>query len=141
MGFWDVGPFDNDDAADFAAELDGAPAGARIDMVGRVLERVATADEDSDVWDAPRALAAAALIAAQRPGGEPVCSTYGPSTPMPQFPDYLIPLAVDSLDRVVATAWLADNWTDAAHRMAWRRTIRDLRGVLQPPQRESLFDL
>ncbi len=108
-------------------------------MVGRVLERVAT-DDDPDLWDAPRAVAAAALIAAQRPGGEPVCTNYGPSTPMPQFPDYLTPLAVDSLDRIVATSWLADHWTDAASGLAWRRTINGIRRVLQPPQAESLFD-
>jgi hypothetical protein len=49
-----------------------------------VLERVADpADDDSRLSDAPRAVAAAALIAAQRPGGVPVDSGYGPRTPMP----------------------------------------------------------
>jgi hypothetical protein len=41
MGFWGVGPFDNDDAADFAGDLDEATADARIEMVGSTLERVA----------------------------------------------------------------------------------------------------
>lgn len=62
MGTWDVGPFDNDDAADFAVELDDAPPQARIEMIGAILERVAgPADHDSRLSDIPRAVAAAAL--------------------------------------------------------------------------------
>ncbi|GGN85126.1 hypothetical protein GCM10010112_65200 [Actinoplanes lobatus] len=61
MGTWDAGPFDNDDAADFAATLDDAPAHVRIEMIGSVLERVADpASDDSRLSDAPRAVAAAA---------------------------------------------------------------------------------
>jgi hypothetical protein len=63
LGFWDVGPFDNDDAADFAGDLDAVTADARIEMVGRVLDRVATANDDVDMWHIPKAVAAAALIA------------------------------------------------------------------------------
>lgn len=35
LGFWDVGPSDNDGAADFAGDLDAATADARIEMVYR----------------------------------------------------------------------------------------------------------
>ncbi|MEU5943715.1 DUF4259 domain-containing protein [Micromonospora sp. NPDC047548] len=144
MGFWDVSPFGNDDAADFAGDLDEATAEARIEMVGSVLDRIAIASttDDLDLGDAPRAVAAAALIAAQCPGGEPVCSNYGPSTPMPQFPGYLRRLAIDALDRVVTTpSWLAECWVEASSDSAWRQTINDLRNVLDPPQVETLFDL
>ncbi|GLW35643.1 DUF4259 domain-containing protein [Actinoplanes regularis] len=73
MGTCDVGPFDNDDAADLTGELDDAPAHARIEMIIAVLERVADpADNGSRLSDAPRAVAAAALIAAQCPGGASV---------------------------------------------------------------------
>ena len=60
MGAWDVEPFGNDDAADFAVELDDAPASARTEMIGALLERVANAtDIDSQLPDGPRAVAAA----------------------------------------------------------------------------------
>ncbi|MEV0455811.1 DUF4259 domain-containing protein [Catellatospora methionotrophica] len=136
-----MGPFDNDDAAYFAGDLDEATPEARVEMVGCVVEHVATAADDPHVWDAPRAVAAAALIAAQCVGGEPVCSNYGPKTPMPQFPDYLTQLAIDALDRVVTTSWLADWCNGAVDGSAWRRAINDLRMVLEPAQTELLFDL
>ena len=141
MGFWDSSPFGNDDAADFAVELDESTAQGRIEMVGAVLERVATTGitEDLDAGDAPRAVAAAALVAAQAPAGKPTQSDYGPSTPMPQFPGFLSQLAIGALDRLVTPpSWLADAWSGDA---AWHQTINDLRNVLDPLQAETLFDL
>ncbi|MEV4516581.1 DUF4259 domain-containing protein [Dactylosporangium sp. NPDC049525] len=141
MGTWDVGPFGNDDAADFAYDLDEAPMQARVDMIGRALDRVIDAADDSGLPDAPRAVAAAALIAAQYPGGESA-STRGPSTPMPQFPAYFRELAINALDRVItAPAWLTEDWDAKPEGPAWRRTIADLRNVLDPPQEEALFDI
>jgi len=141
MGTWAVEPFGNDDAADFAFELDDAPAAARIEMIGAVLERVAH-DDDHRLLDPPRAVAAAALVAAQCPAGAPVTSTSGPRTPMPRFPGDLRGLAVQALDRVVeAPTWLTEAWDESPDGPAWRRTIADLRKVLDPPQREALFDL
>ncbi|MFG1891492.1 DUF4259 domain-containing protein [Micromonospora sp. NPDC049051] len=142
LGFWDVGPFDNDDAADFAGDLDAAPADARMEMVGRALDRVVTADDDVDMWHIPKAVAAAALIAAQCAGGEATCSNYGPSTPMPQFPNSLKELAIDALDSVLAASpWRAANWNDVSQGEQWRRNIIALRNVLDPPQREALFEV
>src|SRR5690348_7074160 len=37
MGTWDVEPFGNDDAADFANDLDEASTQDRIEMIGSVL--------------------------------------------------------------------------------------------------------
>ena len=89
--------------------------------------------------DAIRAVAAAALIAAQCPGGSPVTSGYGPTTLMPQFPAYLRELALDALDRVTAPpSWLAEYWDETPEGPAWRRTILDLRKVLTRPPQESL---
>ena len=143
MGTWDAGPFDNDDAADFAGELDDAPAQARIEMIGAVLERVADpTDDDSRLSDAPRAIAAAALVAAQCPGGVPVDPIYGPSTPMPQFPAYLRDLAIKALDSVISKpTWLAEAWNESPSGPEWRRALSDLRTILDPPQEETLFTL
>lgn len=143
VGTWDIEPFGNDDAADFADELDDAPAQARIEMIGAALDRVANpAGDDPRLSEAPRAVAAAALVAAQCPGGAPVTSTYGPVTPMPPFPAYLRSLAIDALDRVITTpTWLAEDWDATPDGPAWHRSVAALRAVLDPPQHESLFDL
>ncbi|MEU9505297.1 DUF4259 domain-containing protein [Micromonospora sp. NPDC048170] len=142
LGFWDVGPFDNDDAADFAGDLDVVTADARVEMVGRVLDRVVTTSDDVDMWHIPKAIAAAALIAAQCPGGDATCPIYGPSTPMPRFPNSLKDLAIDALDNVLASSsWRAVEWNDALQGEQWRRNIIALRKVLDPPQRETLFEI
>lgn len=61
---------------------------------------------------------------------------------MPQFPAYLRNLAVIALDRVTtAPSWLAEYWDETTDGFEWRRTISELRRVLDPPQQESLFDL
>lgn len=143
MGAWDVGPFDNDDAADFAGDLDDAPPHARIDLIGAVLARVTTeAGDDLRLSDAPRAVAAAALIAAQCPGGIPVDPIYGPNAAMPQFPAHIRELAIEALDCVITRpAWLAEAWDASPRGSEWRRVVSDLRNVLDPPQQEALFEM
>ncbi len=85
MGTWGTGPFDNDAAADFAAGLDEAEPERRVAMVRDVLVR--TFDARGLLTDADEAVAAAALVAAQCPGGAPVDPDDGPQEPMPAFPD------------------------------------------------------
>jgi hypothetical protein len=143
VGTWDTGPFDNDDAADFALELDDAGPHARIEMIGAVLDRVANpADDEFRHADATRAVAAAALVAAQCPGGTSIAVGDGPRTPMLPFPAGLRDLAIEALDAVVTTpTGLAEAWADSPHGPEWHRTVAGLRAVLDPPQREALFDL
>lgn len=47
MGTWDVGPFDNDTAADFCGDLDDAPAEDRLGLVRAALSDAA--DEDGEL--------------------------------------------------------------------------------------------
>jgi hypothetical protein len=145
MGTWDVGPFDNDTAADFAGDLDEAAVDEREPMVRRVLKRAADCADILDAADAERAVAAAALIAAQHPDGEPACSNYGPSEPLPDFPADLQALAIDALDQGVAElSELAELWGDAENGPKWRQGITRLRDVLAPPispQEEALFEI
>ncbi len=84
IGTWGTGPFDNDAAADFAAGLDEAEPERRVTMVRDVLVR--TIDARDLLTDADEAVAAAALVAAQCPGGEPVDPTTGRRNPCPRFP-------------------------------------------------------
>lgn len=143
MGTWDIGPFDNDTAADFAGDLDEAAAEERVPMIRRVLERAAADVEFLEIPDAERAVAAAALVVAQHPAGGPSDSGYGPSEPLPPFPAELRTLALAALDQVLGgLCELAVVWDEAADGPKWRRGIVRLRDVLDPPvppQREVLF--
>jgi hypothetical protein len=145
MGTWDIGPFDNDTAADFAGDLDEAAVEERESMIRSVLKRAADPADYLDAPDAERAVAAAALVVAQHPDGEPACSIYGPSEPLPEFPTDLRTLAVDTLDQVVAElSELAELWGEAADGPKWRQDITRLRDVLAPPippQEEALFEI
>ncbi|MFE2267251.1 DUF4259 domain-containing protein [Streptomyces griseosporeus] len=145
MGTWGIGPFDNDIAADFVGDLDEAPMEQREPMIRRVLKRAADPANYLVTPDAERAVAAAALVVAQHPDGEPACSNYGPSEPLPVLPADLRTLAVDALDRVVAErSEIAELWDEAAYGPKWRRDVTRLRDVLDPPippQAEALFEI
>ena len=131
MGAWGTGPFDNDTAADFANELDDAPHGDREALVRGVLARTVRATGDLD--EAQEAVAAAALIAARCPGGQPACTAYGPRQPLPDFPQDLRELAAEALDRVLADEWWPGTWVAPADERQWLASLRMLREVLDPP--------
>ncbi|MFF2216884.1 DUF4259 domain-containing protein [Streptomyces antibioticus] len=145
MGTWDIGPFDNDTAADFGSDLDEAALEEREAMVRGALQRSADSADFLDADDGERAVAAAALVAAQHPDGEPTCANYGPSEPLPEMPADLRTLAVGALDQVASErSVLAELWDDAANGSKWRQDITRLRDVLDPPlppQEEALFDV
>ncbi|MET4921723.1 DUF4259 domain-containing protein [Streptomyces sp. PSRA5] len=114
-------------------------------MIRGVLERAADPADHLDASDGERAVAAAALVVAQCPDGEPTCSNYGPSKPLAELPADLRTLAVDALDQVVSElSDLAELWAEAANGSKWRQGIARLRDVLDPPippQEETLFDI
>ncbi|MFH8701874.1 DUF4259 domain-containing protein [Streptomyces chartreusis] len=145
MGTWDIGPFDNDTAADFGGDLDEAAMEEREAMIRSALKRAADRADFLVTSDGERAVAAAALVAAQHPDGELTCSNYGPSEPLPKLSADLRTLAVDALDLVVSEqSELAELWGDAANGPKWRHDITRLRDVLDPPapaQEEALFNI
>ncbi|MFE2545723.1 DUF4259 domain-containing protein [Actinacidiphila glaucinigra] len=145
MGTWDIGPFDNDTAADFAGDLDEATMAERESMIRRVLKCAADPAGYLITPDAERAVAAAALVVAQHPDGEPACSNYGPSEPLPELPADLRMLAVGALDRVVdERSEIVELWGEATNGPRWRQGITRLRDVLDPPippQEEALFEI
>ncbi|MFC9625024.1 DUF4259 domain-containing protein [Streptomyces sp. NPDC056930] len=99
MGTWETGPFGNDTAADFANALDDAEPEVREALIRGVLVRMI--DATGYLMEAEEAVAAAALIAAQCPEGDPVDTPHGPETPMPLFPSDLRALADEALARIV----------------------------------------
>ena len=137
VGTWDSGPFDNDTAADFSADLDEAESDERVDLLRQALLDTAEEDDYLDLQEACVAVAAAAIVASQLPGGEPVAVAYAPQflldDPVVSLPSDLAPLAVRALDRVVAdqSEW-RDLWQDAFedNRDAAFETVRRLREVL-----------
>ncbi|WP_329498071.1 DUF4259 domain-containing protein [Kitasatospora herbaricolor] len=145
MGTWDIGPFDNDTAADFAYTLDEAAPEERENLVRATLVRAIRTQEYLESPEGAEVVAAVALIAAQCPGGEPVTTSYGPDEALPTFAADLRMLAIDALDRVLAEeSELADLWDEAVDGPKWRQSIRRLRAVFDPepePQAEVLFDI
>ncbi|SME88106.1 DUF4259 domain-containing protein [Streptomyces sp. Amel2xC10] len=133
MGTWDVGPFDNDTAADFCDHISDAATGEREGIVHGALIRVI---DTVDYLEAPESDVAvvAALVAAQCPGGEPAHPVYGPQKPLPDLTG-LRDLARQALDRVMTEpSELLELWSESDGG-AWRAVIRRLQGVLQvrPP--------
>ncbi|MGW6390097.1 DUF4259 domain-containing protein [Streptomyces sp. NPDC055103] len=132
MGTWDIGPFDNDTAADFSARVDEAPPEKRAEVLRAAFHEVtATGDDDYlDSYEAVQAIASAALVAAQCPGGDPVTTAYGPKEPLPELPAELRPLAVAALDRVLTPeSELLELWEESDGE-EWKAGVRKLRAVL-----------
>ncbi|MEU0274038.1 DUF4259 domain-containing protein [Streptomyces sp. NPDC006307] len=129
MGTWDTGPFDNDTAADFAGDLDEAAEDERAGLLRDALARAAgtTGYLEADVADT--AVAAAALVAAQCPGGEPTDQVYGPEEPLPDLTP-LRGLALDALDRVMSEpSELLELWA-GAEGASWRTGVERIRRSL-----------
>ena len=131
MGTWDVGPFDNDTAADFGGDLDEAAEGEREGMVRGALTRVIDTAVYLEASQSQEAVAAAALVAAQCPGGEPADPIHGPKEPLPGLTG-LRGLALQALDRVMTEPpKLMDLWAESDGD-SWRGGIHCLQNVLLP---------
>ena len=78
MGTWGLGPFDNDTAADWAGDLDGAAPSDRPTLIRDTLSAAADAKDYLDGDDATTAVAAAAVVAATLPDGPALDHNYGP---------------------------------------------------------------
>ena len=106
MGVWGDGPFENDDAIDFAAELDDADPVQRELLIREALQTVVDAADDEDITfaDTARAVAAAAVVGYTRtgrgmdPGEGP---TFLEADEVEPLPDDLVDLAREAMDRVI----------------------------------------
>ncbi|CAL9537764.1 DUF4259 domain-containing protein [Streptomyces sp. enrichment culture] len=131
MGTWGPGPFDNDTAADFADTLDETAPEGRAALVRDALVRAADTPMYLDAGFADEAVAAAALVAAQCPGGEGADPVYGPGEPLPDLTG-LRPLAVEALDRVLSEpSELLELWAGPGG-ARWRAGVGRLRDALLP---------
>lgn len=140
MGTWDVGPFGNDTAADWCGDLDDASPDNRQGLVRDTLARAAGTIGYLDARVADEAVAAAALVAAQCPGGEPAHPHYGPDEPVPDLTG-LRALALQTLDRVITEpSELLELWTEPDGGPGpWQAAVNRLRSTLTPqPPAERL---
>ncbi|MBE1534378.1 DUF4259 domain-containing protein [Actinomadura algeriensis] len=132
MGTWDAGPFDNDKAADFAGDLDDLVEDDRPFWIWAALE-AALQGEDVNGSDGDVAIAAAAIVASQCPGGDPCDPIYGPETPIPQLPEDLRPLALQAIDRVLGPkSELPELWGTGDQAQEWHANVRRIRSVIGP---------
>lgn len=131
MTAWGTGPFDNDDAADFAASLDDLEPDDRTKAIWEALEEAAEETDYLERDAGGAAIAAAALVAAQQPDGDPVDSAYGPKQSIPELPEELRPVAVQALTRVLADdSELHELWADSPDGEAWFTMVAQLAEVL-----------
>jgi uncharacterized protein DUF4259 len=128
---WGTGPFDNDEAVDFAAALDDLDPEDRPTAIREALTEAVEAGDYVDRDTGGAAVAAAALVAAQQPDGEPVDSAYGPKQAIPELPDDLRALAVQALTRVLADdSELTELWSESPDADAWFTTVCQLAEIL-----------
>jgi hypothetical protein len=119
MGTWDVGPFNNDTAADWCGDLHDAAEDQRLPLVRATLTAVVDND-DKFLADrrADQAIAAAAVVASQLPNGEPIVTPFAPNFLLDggtlDIPGDIPTLALRALDRIVGddSEW-RDLWEDA----------------------------
>lgn len=131
MGAWGTEPFDNDDAADFCGDLDDLSSADRPEAIRAALVEAIEETEYLDLSIGSVAVAAAAIVAAQRPGGIELDEDYGPDEPIPRLPDAFVPLAAQALDRVLADdSEIRDCWGDSADSTEWADRIEQLRAAL-----------
>ncbi|MBC6448519.1 DUF4259 domain-containing protein [Actinokineospora xionganensis] len=131
MGAWGTGLFDNDDAADFCNDLDDLAAADRPEAIRAALAEAAGESGYLDLSIGSVAVAAAAIVAAQRPGGSPLDESYGPEDPISHLSEDFAPLAAQALTRVLADdSELRECWGEAESMAEWVDQLEQLRTVL-----------
>ena len=129
MGAWGAGNFENDDALDFLAEIDGPT------VLESAFQALPSAGEgDVDATDACRVLAAADIVAAMM--GRPSADCPADLTPrLKEFgkpTDTLIELARQGVSRVLFDSELLDLWHESDNREDWNVVVTDLIERLNP---------
>lgn len=136
MGTWDVGPFDNDAAADWCGDLHDAAPAQRPALVRDAFNAVLDNGDnylDSDL--AVDAIAAAAIVASQLAGGPAVTSPYAPDFLLDggtiDIPDDLPALAVRALHRIAGddSEW-RELWEDSENGASAMSTLDQLQAII-----------
>lgn len=136
MSSWDIGPFDNDTGGDFAFILDDLPAEDRPAAIRAALEEgMATSPEDGGPDE--EALAAAAIVASQCPGGPATHPIHGPQNPITPLSDDLRPMAIQVLDQLIEhDSYISQNWVLNGKAKAWLAGLHQLRSFIARTQQD-----
>jgi hypothetical protein len=136
MGTWDVGPFDNDTAADWCGDLHDATPARRPAMLRNAF--TAVLDNGDDYLDsdlAVEAIAASAIVASQLPGGVAITSPYAPDFLLEgggiEVLDDVPALAIRALDRIVGddSEW-RELWDETDQGAPALATLQQLRTTI-----------
>lgn len=136
MGAWGPGPFDNDDASDWAFEFEGLDESAGLDVVAAALE----GSQPGEYLESPEganAVGAAAVVAWMRDPSRIPDTPYGDSaatwvrTVRAQPTDELISAALAALDHVRSDeSELAELWAESGD-AAWRDSLIEIEARLR----------
>jgi len=134
MGAWGFGSFDNDDAADFLADVTES---GDLSLIREVLDNVLTSTEYVEAPDASQAIAAAEILAFAMGRPTPAAQQEQAlvqwiSRLRPSVEPALVTLARDALVRILApNSELRELWEEADGLSDWRATVVELAQQLQ----------
>lgn len=134
MGAWGLGSFDNDDAADFLADVTES---GDLSLVREVLDNVLTSTEYVEAPDASQAIAAAEILAFAL--GRPTLAAQREETLAlwisrlrPVVEPELAAQARDALTRILApNSELRELWEESDEFLDWRAAVIELGQQLQ----------
>jgi len=134
VGTWDLGPFDNDVAADWCDDLDHAPKAERAGILRKTFSAALDEVDYLELNDGSEVVAAAAVVAAHQPNARKIDTPYAPDfLTAGQFldlPDDLAALAAQALDRVTGEGTELRAAYDGDEFSAWLTSIALVRGEL-----------
>lgn len=135
MGAWGLGPFENDDGADFRYLAESDPTRVIADTLTRVA--ATSSDASLSATDAAYALAAATLVAAQvtnQPSGalDDDGQEWLIKHPV-EITEELVDLARSALERITTSNELADMWVEQHEGDEYQRQIAKINNQLAWP--------
>lgn len=132
MGAWGVGPFDNDDAVDWAYELEESSG---VEAIQAALDAVEP-DTYLEAPDCSMALAAAEVVAAlngQPHESLPLEVSSWVADHSDEIDEDLLGLALLAIHRIETESELKDLWEESEEYAAWLATVADLKDRLSAP--------
>lgn len=132
MGTWQLGPFDNDGAADFLAEAEEAPGRSVTGALRAVASAKAGVEIDVDAGSAAWAACELVALAFGRPGPAAPPAELAALAARIKPTEAMRDRALAALDRVVdvRTSELAQLWAEGAEAKAFRAALKKLRARL-----------
>jgi alpha-glucosidase len=139
VGTWGSGPFDSDTALDFLSTVSSVSSNERMALISRIFDSaVEGANLTTPIVTPEEVLAAAAVVAANSPGGEVVSwgeEAIGISQWLPK--PVSVALATSALDALEASipadGWWWSSWQNDSDRARMQDAIERIRRLLRRP--------